>query len=355
MRRLTTSLSGAASGKGTSVFHRMDATMKLSHQLGMLFLIGVFIMYPGWANASLSIFACYTVDEGTGPYADRQQATAYWGYWIRDMNTACYTGIHMAVWMPVGIACAIILCLAPPVTSFAIMLSYRKRLEDPTVERRFGFLYKRYKHDRYWWEGVLQLQELTLVAVEVFARALDTAQQALLMLVAFMVIAVMNSALAPLRTHLMGLLEFVSLSVLSLTVALSLYFIVSPDLKPGSADTIGAMIVVINVGLFVGFAVLIVRKSIPKLLGKLQGILHARQQAAAAGPAPASMSGGFEGAVSAGVSKQVMYGNNQIASEPATTRAVGRDVVIAVRKHIDEEGGASTTPAPGTPSNNQTM
>ncbi len=34
---------------------------------------------------------------------------------------------------------------------------------------------------------MLQLQELSLVVVEVFARALDTAHQALLMLVAFMV------------------------------------------------------------------------------------------------------------------------------------------------------------------------
>ncbi|KAG2448430.1 hypothetical protein HYH02_006322 [Chlamydomonas schloesseri] len=260
-------------GGRTSLFQRMDAALSLGKQLAVLLLIAVFIMYPGWANASLSIFACYIVDDGAGSYADRQKATAPWGYWIRDMNTACYAGTHMAVWVPVGAVCTIVFCFCPPTTSLALMITHRKRLHEPAVEQRYGFLYKRYKPHRYWWEAVLQMQELSLVAVEVFARALDTAQQALLMLVAFMLIATINSTFAPLRTRLMGLLEFISLSTLCLTVALSLYFIVSTDLGPGAADVVGALIVAINVGLFLGFVIVIVRKSLPKVKGKIERVL----------------------------------------------------------------------------------
>ncbi|KAG2427570.1 hypothetical protein HXX76_012224 [Chlamydomonas incerta] len=193
----------------------------------------------------------------------------------------------MSVWVPVGIVCAVVFCLVPPATSFTIALLHRDRLTDPAVERRFGFLYKRYRPDRYWWEGVLQLQELTLVAVEVFARALETSQQALLMLVAFIAIGVMNAAFAPLRTHLMGLLEFISLGVLSLTVTLSLYFVVSADLKVAAADAIGAIIVAINVGLFVGFVVLIIRKSVPKLKKKLMRLIPKLQRGGDDGGSPA--------------------------------------------------------------------
>ncbi len=48
--------------------------------------MAVFVFYPAWANAALSVFAGHGIDPGSGPYADGQGATWRYGYWLGDMN-----------------------------------------------------------------------------------------------------------------------------------------------------------------------------------------------------------------------------------------------------------------------------
>ncbi len=76
----------------------------------------------------------------------------------------------------------------------------------------------------WWWESVLLLQTLALVAAEVFGRALTPLQQALLLAAVLMAIGCVNGACSPIRCRLLVVLELMSLSVLSLTITLGLYF-----------------------------------------------------------------------------------------------------------------------------------
>ncbi len=55
--------------------------------------------------------------------------------------------------------------------------------------------------------------------------------QALIMLAAFMVLGVTNISVRPLRTFALGLLEYLSVSVLAFTVMLGLFFVTAPDLS----------------------------------------------------------------------------------------------------------------------------
>ncbi len=120
--------------------------------------VAVFIFYPGWASSALSIFACSRVDSGQGLFADRQQATWPYGYWLRDMNQKCYTGVHLYFWVPLGVVCVAAMCFAPPLASWAVLWSHRHALDTPSVVNRFGFLYDRYRPKYYWWESLLVLQ-----------------------------------------------------------------------------------------------------------------------------------------------------------------------------------------------------
>ncbi|KAG2442785.1 hypothetical protein HXX76_002865 [Chlamydomonas incerta] len=239
------------------------ATLRLSEQLGIVLMCAVFILYPGWANATLSIFSCYRIDDGTsGPFPDRQQATWYLGYWTRNMEQQCYSGTHMALYLPIGIAAFMLFCVAPPLTSFLLLWWRRRNLDSMHIRRRFGFLYDRYKPRYFYWESVLMLQELALVAVEVFGRSLAlVSYQVLIMQAAFMVLALVNMACSPVKSRQSTLLEFVSFSVLALTLTLSMYFVVGNDLQDASANAIGFIIMAINLALLVTYIVLLLRKS----------------------------------------------------------------------------------------------
>ncbi len=74
------------------------------------------------------------------------------------MLPQCYTGVHLYFWVPVGVVSVVVLCLAPPLASFAVLWSQRHALDAPAVVNRFGFLYGRYRRKYYFWESVLVLQ-----------------------------------------------------------------------------------------------------------------------------------------------------------------------------------------------------
>ncbi|KAG2438668.1 hypothetical protein HXX76_005215 [Chlamydomonas incerta] len=166
------------------------------------------------------------------------------------MQQECYSGTHLSVYVPIGVVAVFMYCLLPPLVSYLLMWRHRKQLDDHHVGQVYGFLYKRYR-ERYWyWESVLQLETLALVAVEVFGRALVTSHQALLLLAVFLVIGAVNMTCSAMRSHFLVVLEFLSLSVLSLTVTLGLYFAIEGEAVTASeASAVGIIMLVINASL----------------------------------------------------------------------------------------------------------
>lgn len=66
------------------------------------------------------------------------------------------------------------------------------------------------------------VQLLALVVVDVFGRAMDSYYQALLMLAILICTGMVNMACSPNRAHVLAVMQFLSLTVLSLTLVLGL-------------------------------------------------------------------------------------------------------------------------------------
>ncbi|GIL48625.1 hypothetical protein Vafri_5094 [Volvox africanus] len=249
-----------------ATFVQVDKAMSLREQLGVVLMAAVFILYPSWAHAALSTFACYPIDDGEGPFSEAQQATWKYGYWVRNMQAMCYSGNHLRVYVPIGVAAAVVFCLLPPLMSFWFVWRVRGRLNDTHVRKVYGFLYKRYKPRFIWWETVLQLETLILVTVEVLGRGLNVAYQALLLLVVFTVIALVNVSCAPLLSRMLVLMEFISLGTLSLTITLSLYFTIDGGLNPMAENALAILIITLNTSLIGFFLVVASRHFWPAII-----------------------------------------------------------------------------------------
>ncbi|KXZ42423.1 hypothetical protein GPECTOR_148g20 [Gonium pectorale] len=216
-----------------NVLAQADATLGLRSQLWVLGVIAVFILYPAWAQAALSVFACYKIDDGqTGPFPQNHKAAWRHGYWVRDMAQECYTGVHLRL----------------------------AALGSERVRQRYSFLYARYKPRFFWWESVLMLEELVLVAVEVFGRGLKSVtHQILIMLAAFTFISAINMACSPSKLRVIAMLEFMSMTVLSLTVSMSLFFVIDEGLSAAEVTAVGALILAINVVVLAAFLGVLLR------------------------------------------------------------------------------------------------
>ncbi|KAG2489780.1 hypothetical protein HYH03_011730 [Edaphochlamys debaryana] len=254
----------------SSALVHVDTAVSLPTQLLMVTLIAMFVLYPALAQVSLSVFSCYLIDDGQGKLGSFERATWPWGYWVRDMNQQCYSATHAAVWVPVGVVAVCVFCLGPPLASLVITFRRRRTLYEYHTVQTWGFLYKRYRPQYYWWASIQQLQTLTLVIVDVFGRALPVVQQALLLLVGFTAISLVSMACAPLRSRLLVVCEFLSLGVLSLTITLGL-FSIDRQISDESDDTIlGVCILVANCLLILFYAFALVRQGSERLRGMLR-------------------------------------------------------------------------------------
>ncbi|KAG2438614.1 hypothetical protein HXX76_005163 [Chlamydomonas incerta] len=196
----------------------LDQTVSLPGQLLIVLLVGVFILYPGLVQASLSIFACRNLDDGSGPYPEAQTATWRYGYWMKDLEARCYAETHAALYLPLGIVSVVLFCCAPPLAFFIMLWRKRESLEEPHTKQVYGFLYDRYRRSYYFYEGVRQLQTLALVCVDVFGYTLAVDRQALLLQAILVAIGAMNMTTNALRARVLAVMEFLSLSVLVLTM-----------------------------------------------------------------------------------------------------------------------------------------
>ena len=61
------------------------------------------------------------------------------------MNQECYTGRHLALWVPIGVVSVVVLCLTMPLLCAGLMFARRNRLRDLDVLQVYGFLYCSYK------------------------------------------------------------------------------------------------------------------------------------------------------------------------------------------------------------------
>ncbi|KXZ48974.1 hypothetical protein GPECTOR_24g264 [Gonium pectorale] len=227
-----------------------DQSLPLPQQLGVVLMVAAFILYPALCQVSLSLYACYRIDPGTGPFAENQVASWPRGYWVRDMQQECYAGRHASVYVPLGAACVLTFCLGPPVAFFWATWRVRHHLDETRTRIQYGFLFQEYKPRFYWYTSVKQLQCLALVTVEVFGRVLTVSQQALLLLAVLILIAAVNMACAPSDLAEVMLLEFLSCCVLSQTIILGLY---SVDRDTNAVETaLGALILALNVGFVLG-------------------------------------------------------------------------------------------------------
>jgi len=65
----------------------------------------------------------------------------------------------------------VIYVIGIPVAGFSFVFHYRNHLADPSVKQRFRFLYEGYAKHAYFWEFVIIVRKILLVAIVVFLKS----------------------------------------------------------------------------------------------------------------------------------------------------------------------------------------
>ena len=93
-------------------------TESIAYCMPALVLIVLFLFHPSLVHVGLTMFACYPLDKvpapPDAPYPEYAIANASHGYWVQDMQQACWQGWHKAWAWGLGFPCTLIFCFLVP-------------------------------------------------------------------------------------------------------------------------------------------------------------------------------------------------------------------------------------------------
>jgi hypothetical protein len=151
------------------------------------------------------------------------------------MRLRCWSREHARQALALGVMGVAVLVVGVPL-AILILLSRQdsKTLRQGTFERRFGFLYKLYRPPCRCWEALLCLQTVSLVAVNQFARQLNSLHQLVAVMGVLVVMTAFWQAQRPFRSS--ALMALYCAGMICLQVTCLLMMLLLHGYTPGSLE-----------------------------------------------------------------------------------------------------------------------
>jgi hypothetical protein len=216
--------------------------------LYVLALVVLFLFHPMMVRAVLALAACHTLDKaGQGSYWQYSQATADSGFWEHDMGQACWEGYHRRWALGLGIPAGLLVLVVVPVGVWVMLARNKGNLTEHSFKVHWGFLYRAYNPNCWWWSVVVFLQLIFLVAITTFVNILGSYYAMLLLCLVFVVVGSLSLWYKPYGFQSLYHLHLASTGCLWFTCFGALSFIEVDQTSPDAAkDAVAILLVVVN-------------------------------------------------------------------------------------------------------------
>ncbi|CDW74982.1 UNKNOWN [Stylonychia lemnae] len=164
-------------------------------------VIVLFLAHPSLVTQSFSIFQCKDIDDESR---------------LRlDLEIQCWDKQHSLFSYFIALPTIILWGLGIPFFGLAILIKERKSLDQIQTRQKYGFLYRGYRIDFYYWEIVIMYRKILIIFIAVFVSSLGVVAQALVMF--FVLISY----------HSLNDLESLSLVTSIITIFCGVFFILN--------------------------------------------------------------------------------------------------------------------------------
>jgi hypothetical protein len=208
-------------------------------------IILIFFLYPSIVREAIYLFSC----EPRGP--DLQVLTV-------DRGVECYETQHLFWMTMVGIPALIFFCGVIPLVGVQTLrrIKVKNLMEDTAMVRKYGFLYRGYEEEFYYWEGIVTLRKVLMVLISVMLKRYGPETQALAALCVIQGALLLNVMYGPYDYAVQDRLETISLGTTFFTIVSGLYFVTSNPPDAGTFEGMVTMVLNVAVTSFNGIVVL---------------------------------------------------------------------------------------------------
>lgn len=123
-----------------------------------------------------------------------------------------------------ALPCIFVWGLGIPFFALTLLIKVRKRLDKDDTKLRYGFLFRGYRKEFYYWEIVIMYRKIGLIMIAVFVSDFGVVSQALIVFLLLIGFFYLNSKYKPFSTTALNDLELLSLVTSIVTVYCGLFF-----------------------------------------------------------------------------------------------------------------------------------
>ncbi|EAR92246.3 transmembrane protein, putative (macronuclear) [Tetrahymena thermophila SB210] len=180
-------------------------------------------------------------------------------YTNENSNLKCYDEVYNFYTLNFVVPLTILVSFIIPLIFFVILFKNRKNLNNPSFLIKFGFLYKEYKSQFYFWEFIKIIQKTIIMVVLSYFQQLY-ATKGYLVLFTILIYQALCFKLEPYKKPEINQLDFMQASVCSFSIFISL------SILQNQIEQIKYMNILIMIGINVFFIYRVIYQILKQLL-----------------------------------------------------------------------------------------
>ena len=180
-----------------------------------IILVIIVFLQPNMLKFFLMLFICNNLYREDNPEY----------YLTSDYSLQCWDNNHLKYALGIGIPNIIIWGLVIPFILYQILKIYKYHLNEQSVQKRYSFIYKGYKTEKYFWEIIIMFRKFWLVLSAVFLGDISPMLQTLVCYTIIMIAAYYQIKHKPFNSEICNDLEMKSLIGSGIVILLGIYFI----------------------------------------------------------------------------------------------------------------------------------
>ncbi|CDW87604.1 UNKNOWN [Stylonychia lemnae] len=175
-------------------------------------VILLFLVHPIISQYSIFNFKCRDIDGQQRVYD--------------DLEILCWDKSHQFYSYFVALPSILVWGIGLPILALIILIKIRNNLNRVSIREMYGFLYRGYKVQFYYWEIVITSRKILIIFITVFVgTSFGLIAQALIMLIVLILFLVINHQFKPFNTQALNDLETISLVTSMISVYSGIFFL----------------------------------------------------------------------------------------------------------------------------------
>jgi len=221
------------SGIFWAVWGKIKKSENLKAKLIGSMIVQLFFFQPTLVKYNFSMFNC--IELSPGHY-----------YMTEDMSISCWESDHLTYTLAVALPSLIVWCISAPALLVILLYKKRSQLDNTPEKLMFGFLYKGFKKEIFYWEFIILLKEVLIICCSVFLKNISIPIQALVVFVIIFTSFVLQQRLQPYSYLRLNQMEIRSIAVSAITIYAGMFFLTG-DLSESGKILLFVFMVLANV------------------------------------------------------------------------------------------------------------